>query len=95
MRATLDFLSKASLNEVREKYGVAITEAQLQQMRASARTGLSQLAKFGYSFAEFVKWSTGKGLHIVMFPVFFIYFQKQQNSATLMAGMAEWAAFSA
>lgn len=93
--AMIDTLKKISLAEYRKRYGVNISEVEWKRMKWLLSELWTLLSRSWNSAIEMMSWAMGNGLHIVMFPVFFALFQKEPNSATLFAGLAEWAIFSA
>jgi|GEM_PF-7101787 len=78
-------LEKITFPEFRKKYGLSISEIEFQKFKTQIPEFLSLMKSTGNSVVEMTKWATKKGLHIIMFPVFFSAFQRQSNSATLTA----------
>ncbi len=93
--AMLEMMKKISFQEYRSKYGANISETEWKRMKGSLSELSSLLTRSWNSVVEMMSWAIWNGLHIVMFPVFFALFQREPNSATLVAWLAEWALFSA
>ncbi|MDP2103425.1 MAG: hypothetical protein Q8K26_00705, partial [Candidatus Gracilibacteria bacterium] len=91
---TVRILETTPLKELRSKYGITVSEKELAKVRAGLSQTKTVVTEAGYASASIAKILSGGLMHAVMFPVFFSSFTKQQNSANLIAGFAEWGLFT-